>query len=162
MWESVRELVSSPFSASTLSPCIQHFSEKWGCVLGVKQALQKDRLLQTAFASWVRKVQQPEECVPWIIDREDGIKRGLSVSWLTALWGTSERHGIKNKRRTFIFKMVLFQLGLNIVVWVVRGQAGCLLGSINAFLMHSVNYTLCWNNFLNYIFWGMCMLINEP
>lgn len=50
--------------------------------------------------------------------------------------------------------MVVLQLGLNIMVWMVRGQASCLFGSVNELLMHLANYTLSWNNFLNYIcFW---------
>lgn len=55
-------------------------------------------------------------------------------------------------REGFVFFLtVVFQLGINIMVRMVRGQTSCLFGSINELLMHLANYTFSWNNFVNYI-----------
>lgn len=74
--------------------------------------------------------------------------------WLAALWGPSERCGIKNKRRTFVFlnggapiKIKYYGVGGQ------RGQVSCPFGSVHELLMLLVNYTLSQNNFVNYIFW---------
>lgn len=49
--------------------------------------------------------------------------------------------------------MVVHPLGINIMVWRVRRQASGLFGSVNELLMYLANYTLSWNNFVNYV-WG--------